>query len=226
MTFSQNFFKSTSICSFIVGVLILIALLLSFGYTTPTNIEEEIALQDNTAYTTGQWIHLLAVFLAVAAIWGLVAMKMNTAAGLVTTGFIFFMIDIIPSLVFNSMQIFTFNYSWTKELAETTDEAVSARLMTNLHGLYDTGGGILFIALLSFMVGAVLFGLATWKGTGLEKIVGIFFFLVFLADLLWAIGSFGGQEWLSGIMEWISPIVAIILFFVMGAWLWKGKAAA
>ena len=228
MNFSNNFFKSMSVCAVVGGILMIIYLLLSFGYTIPANLEEEIALQDNTAYTTAQWIHLALLLLFVATFWGVVGKKIDTAAGLATTGFIFCMIDLLPNMVFNSIQIFGFNYNWASKYAEATDEAVKAGLMAKMGFFYDASYAVMFLFFVGWLIGLFLFGLATWKGKGMEKVVSIFFFLVFLAELLMFIGFFGRIAWLGGLIMlfWIAVIALAILFFLVGAWLWQGKREA
>lgn len=226
MNFSTNFFKTTSVCAIIAGILVLILWLLQFAYAAPATLEDEIALQDNAVYTTSAWFHLAALFFALVALWGAAAMKMDSAAGLATTGFIFVLFDFLPGAVMNSMGIFTFNYNWAaRYAAEETAADVKSMLMTNMSGFYDAYGGIIFVGLVSFLIASFLYGLATARGAGIEKVVSLFFFLIFISLLLLAVGMYGAQTWLTELVRWIVPLIWAALLFLIGAWLWKGKEA-
>lgn len=224
MKFSRCFFNTTSACAFIGGILIVVYWLLNFGFAQPGTLEEEIALQDHTMYTVAQWVHFAFLFFVLAAFWGVAAMKMEVAPGLVTTGFIFFLFDFIPSILVGAVQIFTFNYTWASGLATAQDGAVKTMLMTNMSGFYSLLPAVTFVTLVGFLVGALLFGMATWKGSGLEKAVGIFFFLMLIGDFLWAVGIYGSQQLLMDLRIRVVLLVGAVLLLLIGAWLWKGYA--
>lgn len=226
MNFSNKFFKTAAVCSIIAGVLIIIYWLLQFGFTSPTSVEDAIAMMDNAVVTWAQWIDFILIFFVIVVLWGVAGKRLSTSTGLVGTGFIFFIIYFIPSLILSSMSIFTFNYGWASKYVKETDEAVRSMLMTNMTGFYNWFPAVVFVALIGYLVGVFLYGMATWKGAGVEKIVSIFFFLVFIGHLLWAIGFYGNLDWLISIMEWIVLLIAAVLMFLISAWLWKEEAAA
>ena len=220
MHFSDKFFKTTGLCAAITGILVVILMLLQFGYAYPENLEEMIALQDNAVYTTIQWLYFATVFLSLVALWGVAAKKLKTAAGLAATGFIFILVDILNELNVVSTEIFSFNYTWAAKYAAETDGAIKSSLMSHMSYFYDTYGAVMFVGLIGFLVGTFLFGLATARGTGIEKIVSLFFFLTFIAVILWAVSMYWAVGWLMGIMYWILPIVMALLFFAIGSWPW------
>lgn len=226
MNFSPNFFKTVSLCAVIAGILLLALWILSFTYAEPEGLKDLIKLQDNTAYTTGQWIHFALLFLIVIVFWGVAAKKLDKAAGMATTGFIFFMINLIPNLAINSINIFTFNYKWASKFsAEDACKHCKALMMKHMSMFHDLIGGLLFLMIVCVLVGSFLYGMATLRGPGIEKIVGLLFLLFFLVELLFAIGMYGKIAWLLDLMKWwIFPIVGILLFLAIAAWLWRKKA--
>lgn len=226
MKFSNKFFRTVAVCAIITGVLFVVYWLLQFGYTAPKSAEQAIALIGNALFTWVQWIDFIVAFFVIVALWGVAGKRFSASTGLVGTGFIFFIIYFIPALILSSMSIFTFNYGWARSYIKETDEAVKSMLMTNMSGFFHWFPAFIFVALIGYLVGSFLYGMATWKGAGIEKLVSIFFFIVFIGHLLWAIGFYGSLDWLASIMEWILlPIVAIQMFLI-GAWLWKDETAA
>jgi len=128
-------------------------------------------------------------------------------------------------LVYTSIGIFTFNYTWAAKLTDEASEATRTMLMTNMSGFFDLAGGLMFIGTVSFAIGSLLFGIATWKGTGLEKALSAFLFLVVIVEILSVIGHYGNQAWLASALMIVSPIVWVVVFFVSAAWFWKSETA-
>jgi len=221
MNFSTNFFKVTSVCAIISGVLFVITWLLFFTFTLPMNLDDVIAVSDNPAYTWWLWIYCINVFFIITAFWGVAAKKMDTATGLVTTGFFFAFAYFIVVLLSFGIRLFPLS----KAIAgwDHVDEVMKTDLLSSLFGL----AGVLTLAcIICILIAFVLYGIATWTGTGLEKLVSIFFFLCFICLALYTIGSFFSQVWLYLLMVWICYIVYAIAMFIVAGWLWKCEGSA
>lgn len=226
MNVSTNFLKTSAVCAFICGVLMIIWFLTYFGHGMPTSLEDTIALQDNVAYTVYQWTIFVALLLGLVAILAIAGVKKEATPGLATVGFFAFFIACIMELIVRAIEIFAVNYNWAAAyVAEGTEEAVRTAAWTNMFGFYDIKYALFFIVFVAFVIGLFLYFLATWKGTGNEKGSSIFFLLTAIGMLLFLIGIYGMQAWLLAIMIWIVPILWAILYFIVGAWLWQKGAA-
>lgn len=222
MNFSNGFFKTMSVCSYLAGLLVLVFLLLNLCYPAPSGVADLIELQGNLAFRAALWTNLVIMFFVLASFWGVAARKINSAPGLATTGFIISLIDFLPGMILNSTQIFTVQV-WAERAALTSDEAERAQFLSNIGTLYASMSGLMFLMFVGALVASILLGTATWKGDGTEKVVGFFYFFLAAGTVMRGAGAYGGLRWLSGITAWAVPVVAGILFFAIGVWLWKGN---
>jgi len=225
MNVSTNFLKTSAVCAFICGVLMIIWFLTYFGYSMPTSLEDNIALQDNVAYTIYMWAILAALFFGLVVMLAVAGVKKGATPGLATTGFFFVFIAGLVNMILRVIEIFAVNYGWAAAYAaEETEEAVRTAAWTNICGFFGMRYALFFLVFLAFVIGLFLYFLATWRGTGNEKGASIFFLLTSIGMLLFLIGIYGMQAWLLAIMIWIVPILWAILYFIVGAWLWQEEA--
>lgn len=222
MKLSVNYYKTAGVCAFIVGILGVIWWLLTFGYTAPANLEEMIAMMDDFAYTTTDWCILLMLMIGLPVSWGVVGKKLESAPGLVTVGFFFFLTFGIIDQVYRALRIFTFNYGWAAAYtAEGATAEAKEELMEQMTGFYSMLPALYFVIIVSAVVGAFLYFLATWKGTGIEKGASIFYLLVAVGMFLLGVGIFGQQAWLLSILHYLYPIPWFVVMFMVGTWFWK-----
>ena len=226
MTFSTKFFRFTAICAFITGVLWLVGLLLMFGFEIPTDIDSAIALHGNWAFDWEMTVSTIGTFLFVIAMWGFTARKINGAAGLATTGFVFVFADFLTYAIGHFMIFVSWNPGVVAYLEEA-DEAVQATLKSNLLAGYSGATDALFLtAAACGTIWMLLYAVATWKGAGLEKGISCMLFLLFILSLLFYALMGLEQAWLSILMMIVYMVLFALVMFVVGAWLWKGKEAA
>jgi len=226
MTFSTKFFKFTAICAFVAGVLWLIALLLMFGFEIPTDVDSAITLHGNWAFNWEMTVSTIGVFIFVIAMWGFTARKMDGAAGLATTGFIFAFTDFLAYAI-GHLMIFV---SWNPAVAaylEEADEAVQANLRSNLLAGYSGAMDALFMtSMVCALIWMLLYAIATWKGAGLEKGISYLLFILLILSLLFYATMGLELAWLDMLMMIVYMVLFALVMFVLGAWLWKGKEAA
>ena len=223
MNFKDSFFKSMAICSLLAGILGGLALALDFGYESAGDFDYQMELKDNPFYIGRSWIVLIMMVFTLLAFWGTTAAKLDKAAGLATTGFIFFFVYCFINICTSALGIFTINNNWAQRYMSTTDGAVRTLMQNQISGLQSILAGFVFVILLTLCAGTLLHGMATWKGRTLEKIASVFFLLNFVTALLWSIAFYAGWGWLKDPMTWATRILWIILFLVIAIWLWKGR---
>jgi hypothetical protein len=221
MSFSDKFFKTTAVCAFIGGVLIVVLWLMSFGFKAPTDIDSAMALTGNNMASAYLWIGAITLFFSIVSMWGIAAKKIGAAAGLATTGFLFMFADFVMELI--SYGIILFPWNTAAEAYAAADDASKAIMKTNvLAGLYGLSWGIMVFGMFCVIIGFVLFGLATWKGKGIEKLVSIFFFLSVIAMVLYGFMPAITIELLANLITWLCPLIYAAAYLLVGAWLWKG----
>lgn len=220
MIFSQRFFKTASLAAFPGGVIIFVFQALQFSYPAPASLEETIALLGNPAYNAAQWLHFALIFCMLVTILAVAAKKIDSATGLVTTGFIFFLIDFFSTLLYNSTQLFTIHLNWLPRLAAARSEAEKADILAKISFYNDLTPALFVLIFIGATVGMALYGIATWKGRGLEKVVSVLFLIAFAGNLVLGVGYYGAQPLLVAA---IGPVVSVVLgalLALIGAWLW------
>jgi len=226
MTFSSNFFKTTSICAFVSGVLFVIIQLLLWKSGAPVNIDELVAImRDRPTYTWHLWGHFINEFFVIIVFWAVTAKKIDKAAGLVTTGFFFAFASFIFFLLSLGMRLFAL----AKAIARLDRvDAVLRPVQTN--DLLLSLSGVLYVLILSglicSLIAFLLYGIATWNSIGTEKLVSVFFFANFICFIFYLIGLSFAQAWLFHLMIRTVYIVTAITMFIIAGWLWNGKEPA
>ena len=222
MNFSVRFFKTISICAIIGGSLVFILWLLQFWISAPDGPEGLIALHGDIIYTASLWVNFTLVLFVLATMWGIAALKIKTAAGLVTTGFIFFLIDFISTLLFSSMRLFTLHGTWVPQLAGAADESARASVLAKMGAFNELALALYALIFVGALVGSFLFGMAMWKGAMIEKALSILFFVTFACNVLRVVGFYGSQEWLLPFANQAIPLAIAALMFCAGIRLRQG----
>jgi hypothetical protein len=222
MTFSSNFFKTTSICAFVSGVLFVIIQRLLWTSGAPMNADELVAImRDRPTYTWHLWGHFINEFFVIIVFWAVTAKKIDKAAGLVTTGFFF----AFASFVFFLLSLGIRLFALAKAIARL--DPIHA-VLTN--DLILSLSGVVYVLILSglicSLIAFLLYGIATWNSIGIEKAVSVFFFANFICFIFYLIGLSFAQDWFSHLVIRTVYIVTAITMFIIAGWLWKGKEPA
>lgn len=219
MNFGPGFFKTTSACAGLSGILGTVSLLLAIAMSfSPSDTNSHLV----SLQIARSWIMLGMNFFVIAALWGIAGMKMETKAGLVISGFLFFMVDFIIEIIIQSTELFTVKYNWIAKLAEETNEAAKAVLENRISTLHDLVGALAMITFMSLIFGTFLYALATWQGKRLEKSISIMFLFSFILLLLWIfLGNIGTLGWLTTVIRWSILAIWPTLFFLIAIRLWR-----
>lgn len=130
------------------------------------------------------------------------------------------MINIIQSTI----NIFTIYYNLGAKYLAAADESMKAKLQTQINCIQAVSDGMVFLILFTLIAGTLLYGLASLRGSLVDKSLGYCFLLNWITAALWAIAFYAGWNWLRVPMTWSTRILWILLFFVLSVWLWTRRA--
>ena len=182
MQFSRKYFVGTAVCAFAAATLAITVMLLQLGIPRPAGVEETAALAGHPLHVASLWINLAVVFFMLPTLWGIAAFKLRTAAGAATAGFVFFLPDFCATFLYNSLQLFTANGIWLR-LQSIADTAQRELLLERIGFLNDVYQALFFLILMGATVGALLFGIAWWRGRGIERWVSVGYFIAAAINL-------------------------------------------
>ena len=219
--FSRSFFRVVGLCSVLSAVTTLLLIFMPQFYEAPGPFEEQVALHANSFYMARLWIYFIHPFLVLTAAWGVAAKKLDTAAGAASTGFIFFGLWGFTEAGQQALSLVALNLTWRAGYAKSTDEALRQMLHTQMTGFDGIWDALFFLLLTGFMLGNLLYGIALWKGAGLEKILSWLFFFIAAFTLINLVSNYGGPALLSGALGWIYPVVQPVARVLIGIWLWR-----
>jgi hypothetical protein len=186
--------------------------------------DDQIALSVNPAYIFRLWWVIAHILLVLFSMWGAGALKMRSAPGATGFGLFGFLLFGLAELFRTSLALNAVN-AWRSAYAAASDESARAILKALLTAWPRVGTALFFLMILGFFFGNLCFGLATWKGRGLEKAVSF-------ALLAWAgisacvlAAEFGGVAWLEP-PEWLSITWQPAVRALVAVWLWRAAATA
>lgn len=223
MNFSPVFFKATAFLAVIIVLTAIVSWVISFWIPSATDVTEQAALLKNPLYAFRQWLWFPLPFLFLFTYLGITMKRFDTAPGLCITGFIFFFFRSMIDLVLNSVSLFALNSKWIPQAAKEIEESSGTTFVSQVNLFQDISAALLVPLFLCILLGSLVYGLATWKGSGLDKIVSVLFFVACLDLLLWSLISFGGQAWLAPILNPVRPFLTPVRFTSIAFWLWKGN---
>lgn len=217
-----NLLRAASVCAFIFALAMTFAVLSRLHTPDPRTLDEAVALSSNVVFNLRTWSQFLSFFFIMIAFWGVAVKKLETSFGLVIIGFVFCAVFVLLELFTRSIDLFVAGGSLATTYASETNDLAKTALRINFD-LVNSGIFALYFPLLTaHMLGSCFFGLATWKGVGLEKFVSVLFLINALRLSLRLMQMYGSQSWLAGVNRW-TYVVLIFLFSSLGVWLWDKK---
>jgi hypothetical protein len=222
--FSPNFFRAVGISSVLSALTTLGLIFLPRAYTAPAGLVEEDALRLNGFYRVRSLVYYVHPFLVLTAAWGVVARKFRESAGSVTTGLLFFGFWRFAEALQQALSLVALNLNWREGYARANDPATRETFRTHRMGL-EAVWDSLYLLLTGFAVAHILYGIATWSGSGLERVVSCGFFLGAALTLLILSANFGGPAVPSGLTAWLYPVIQPLFRELLGTWLWPQKMA-
>ncbi|HJS51227.1 MAG TPA: hypothetical protein VJ781_04950 [Pyrinomonadaceae bacterium] len=216
---SRAFFRLAAIAAFLSGLTTLAVHLLPRLYAGPNEFERLVGLHAEPIYILRLWIVLLHILLVVVSMLGVALRKLGDSPGLITLGFLGYLLFAAAELFRTAMGLAALNRSWRAAYVTATDEQVRSSLRTLIEGWQGINDGFFFLLILGFLIGNLFFGLVLVRGLGLEKIIGA-------ALLVWTVlglnTMIGYTEFSSlSVPEWISWTFQPAVRFLIAWWLWQ-----
>ncbi|MEM9616605.1 MAG: hypothetical protein AAF936_01475 [Pseudomonadota bacterium] len=186
-------------------------------YSSPTTIEETMALHATAPYMARLWVNYIHVFLALfayaAAAWA-VRLQAPIAA---TVGFVAFLFWCLAEAIGVSINIWAVNGDWRAAYG-AADEAERELIRASIHTFQGLWNGIFFVVLTTFLIGTMSYAVALFRKSALQKTLAILFFLAApLTIIIIADGYFGAS--LSHWIEWSYPVLQPVSRALLGLWL-------
>ncbi|CAA9310861.1 MAG: hypothetical protein AVDCRST_MAG56-6210 [uncultured Cytophagales bacterium] len=223
--FGPDFFKAVAVCSGLSALTTLGLIFLPRTYAAPAGLEEEVALRLNGFYQLRSLVYYVHPFLVLTAAWGVVARKFRESTGAVTTGFLFFGCWGFAEALQQALSLVALNLNWREGYARTADEATREMFRTHLLGFEAVWDALYLLLLTGFAMAHILYGIATWPGSGLERVISWGFFLGAGLTLLILSANFGGPAVPRGLTMWLYPTIQPLFRVLLGIWLWPQKGA-
>lgn len=222
MTFSEKFYKATAACAALAALLMLAIWVMDFLTDTPGTMEDAVALVRHPVTPWFNSVCYVVLFFNIMAFWGVTAKKMDTRAGLAITAFIFAGIDIVFEFFISSLSL----GPWAEAVHsyQAADAAMQATMKANLLAVYwGLYSAAYMVAVPCLLVSMLLYGLATWRGGGVTRLVSIFFFLAFINLAIFSAAYVVNLGVLIAIAEVVTPLVFAVLFGLIAALLCRNS---
>ena len=219
MLFTRNFYHATAVCSCISAATTLLLIFPPKFYGPVTSLGLRIELVDHPLYQLRAWAYLLHPFMVMTAAVGVAAALRRTAAGTVVPGLLGFLLWGFTEAAQQTLTLTAF-HRWA-EAYRTADMAARETLRTQI-AVYDALWDSMFLLLLlGFLVGNVLYGIATLHGRGLTRTISWLYFAAAFLTLTILSGELRGPTLPDIISEWLYPLLQPAARFLIGVWLWR-----
>ena len=219
MLFTRNFYRATAVCSVISAVTTLLLIFPPKFYGPVTSLELRIAVIENPLYQLRAWAYLLHPFMVMTAALGVATALRRIAAGTVIPGLLCFILWGFTEAAQQTLTLTAF-HRWA--VAYRTADMVARDTLRAQIAVYDALWDSMFLFLLiGFLIGNVLYGIATHHGHGLTRIISWLYFAAAFLTLTILSGEFHGPTLPEIISAWLYPLLQPAARFLIGVWLWR-----
>lgn len=221
MPVSSRFLRGCAVCWMVTSLTTLGLIFLPRAVPPAPDLESQARLIENSVYFARLWVGVVHPFFALVGALGVLFVRWKDAAGAASCGFLFFLFWAIGEAVQQSLVLVTLNWGWRADyLAATTPEARAA-MATTIASFDALSDGLFLFILIAFMCANVLYAVATWKGTRVQRIVSIFFLLAAGLGALSFATRFGHDIVPAAAMAILYPLIQPVGRFTTGWWLWR-----
>ena len=219
MTFSTHFYKATAICSFISALTTVGLIFLPKLYGPAASLDARVALIHHPLWQLRAWIYLFHPFVTVAAALGVAVALRRSASGALLAGFLGFLLWGFTEAAQQTLTL-TVYQRWAAAYPQA-DAAAREVLRTQIAS-YDLVWDAMFrLLLLGFLAGNILYGIATVRGPGLTRALGLFYFTAAFLTLFILSGELSGPTMPPQLEAWFYPLTQPAARFTIGIWLWR-----
>jgi|RhiMetdeSRZDD1v2_1073273.scaffolds.fasta_scaffold128149_2 hypothetical protein len=219
MTFSRGFYRSVAVCSVLSAGTTLLLIFMPRLFAPGASFDARMARVNETAYIVRAWAYLVHPFLAVAAAAGVAASLRRKAGGIVSLGFLGFLLWGFTEAAQQALTVVAFD-RWRRAYL-VAEEPARAVLRAQI-GVYDAVWDSMFLLLLiAFLIGNLLYGLVLLREDVLGRIVGFFYFAAAGLTLTDLLGEFQVKVLPEALEFWIYPALQPLARVLIGVWLWR-----
>ena len=219
MRFTRNFYRATAICSVISAATTLLLIFLPKFYGPVTPLELRIEVVNHPLYQLRAWAYLLHPFMVMTAALGVAAALRRTAAGTVLPGLLGFLLWGFTEAAQQTLTLTAF-HRWAAAY-RTADMAAREILRTQIAVYEALWDSMFLLLLLGFLVGNVLYGIATLHGRGLTRTISWLYFAAAFLTLTILSGELHGPTLPNIVSAWLYPLLQPAARFLVGVWLWR-----
>ncbi len=177
-------------------------------------------LHVNLWYIGRQWVSFIHIFLALMAYLGAAILIWQRSRGLALAGFMWFLLWGFTELLGVSVLIFAVNNTWRRAYPQA-DEEMRTTLQQNIDLVMQWWDALFFLLLVFFLLGTLFYGLGTWRGKGLEKMISILFLLGVPLTVFITISGYTQVVWPGMIAGAIYPVLQPVSRGLLGLWIWS-----
>jgi len=216
-------YRVAAVCSLVFAAVMLLQEWLFRLIPTATTREHAFAIEISPINRAHAWTVFLSFFCVVVAYSAIAAKRFERSPALSGLGGVFCFLFTLVELLYRSIELFAVNGRWIPKYLGETDVETKALLGAQIGAFGDIVFALYFVLLSAHLIGSVAYSMVTWSGKGMERLVSILFAINGSRLLLRLIGGYAGQAWLEGINRAIYSPIVVILFVVVGVWLWRDE---
>lgn len=215
-----SFIRFCSISAVLSAITTFLLWLLPKLYIPPESFEAGVRLHSNLYYIARLWVNFIHIPLALASYFGLAVVTRKQHPLLSLFGLGWFVIWGVTEMVGIAILLFSVNGNWRASY-ETADEVQQTILKNNIQTFYSIWDSMFFVLLVAFLLGSVCYGLATWRSSGLQRVLSYLIWLSVPLTLMIMAGGYAGQAWANEITGYIYPVLQPVSRCIMGIVIWR-----
>lgn len=216
---SNNFLKFTALCAGLTSFTTFSLWLLSQDYTGASTDLDRAMQHANPFYMGRLWVNFVHIFLALMAYLGAALLITRRSLGLALAGFLWFLLWGFTELLGVSVLILAVNNGLRKSYVNA-DEATRTFLQRDIDLFIQWWDALFFLILICFLLGTLFYGMGTWKGPRIEKVMSLFFLAAVPLTLGIAISGYTSLAWPGRVAGIVYPVLQPLGRAVLGVWIW------
>ena len=220
MVVSRRFFRTVAVCAFLSVGTTLGRLLLPNLIPPAPDLTARMEAHGHPAYVVRSWIYLCHPFLVLAAALGVAVRGSRRSPGAMTFGFICIMLWAFLEAAQQGLTLVAFDRLW--RTAFLAGDAAQRETIAAQVAVYDAlWDSLFFVLVVGFALGSLLYGLVLVRGTGLERVVGVFSLLIAAWSFHATAVDWGAPRLPTLLDQWLYPLVQPLARTLIGVWLWR-----
>lgn len=215
-----GFIRFCAISAMLSAVTTFLLWLLPKLYTPPETFEAGVMMYTNPYYITRLWVNFIHIPLALASYFGLTVVVSRQHPLLSLFGLGWFVIWGVTEMIGIAILLFSVNGNWRASYA-VADEVQRAVLKNNIQAFYSIWDSMFFVLLVAFLLASIFYGLATWRSSGLQRVLSYLIWLSVPLTLMIMAGGYANQAWADEMTGYIYPVLQPVSRFIMGLVIWR-----